>query len=271
MSLSSAFFDLRHTSSALGGYDEPLRDYIKEENEDDGLNPFFCDLNAISDDLMICTDLPVKINRKSVSNQIIRYKDAFKLVDGAIRVPYVIYWKDSDSEKAVLLSDSDYIEAKGMYYCLTDQGSPLGEYRNDMLCMCLRKDTSDDVLKSISDFHQGSKAAGAIQRQYDHRYLKNVDDMKEMCVSMAQKTWDDAIAVLPDLQEKGSIINNAIGRVFLLKKAIYVQYMSSRELLNTRHEGNVKMQRQFAKAYCDEVPIVSMSSLWRLNSSEQIS
>ena len=40
--------------------------------------------------------------------------------------------------------------------------------------------------------------------------------------------------------------------------------MMSKDLLANRHEGDVKKQRQFAKAYSDEVPIVSLSSLWRM-------
>ena len=45
--------------------------------------------------------------------------------------------------------------------------------------------------------------------------------------------------------------------------------MMSKELLNNRHEADVKKQRQFAKAYSDEVPIVSLSTLWRINKEDQ--
>jgi hypothetical protein len=42
----------------------------------------------------------------------------------------------------------------------------------------------------------------------------------------------------------------------------------SKDLLTNRHEGDVKKQRQFAKAYADEVPIVSLSALWRYGNEE---
>ena len=96
--------------------------------------------------------------------------------------------------------------------------------------------------------------------------------MKEKAVVLAKEIFDKSSEELLDMEERGPLINETIARIFLIKKALYVQYMMSKDLLANRHEGDVKKQRQFAKAYSDEVPIVSLSSLWRLtreNKEEQ--
>mgnify|MGYP003313966278 CR=1 FL=1 len=45
--------------------------------------------------------------------------------------------------------------------------------------------------------------------------------------------------------------------------------MMSKDILLDRHENDIKKQRQFAKAYVDEIEIISYSQLWRLNTEEQ--
>ena len=93
--------------------------------------------------------------------------------------------------------------------------------------------------------------------------------MKEKCIELSRQVFDEASARAVETEDRTPIIYDAILRAFLIKKALYVHYMMSKELLSTRHEGDVKKQRQFAKAYTDEIPIISLSALWRLEKTEE--
>ena len=221
-------------------------------------------LLEIDPELQVCAGLPVEISTKAISNQIIRYKDAFKLPEKSITVPLIIYWQKDQQDRAVMFSLTNYIEAKGLYYCLTEPDLEFGQTRNEILTMCLKEETTDDVIRAVTSMHEGKKAVGALQRSLDHKYINNVDEMKEEAVVLAKNIFDEVTRELPEMEDRGPLINETIARIFLIKKALYVQYMMSKDLLVNRHEGDVKKQRQFAKAYSDEVPIVSLSSLWRL-------
>ena len=227
-------------------------------------NTMFERLLEIDPELQVCAGLPVEISTKAISNQIIRYKDAFKLPEKSITVPLIIYWQKDQQDRAVMFSLTNYIEAKGLYYCLTEPDLEFGQTRNEILTMCLKEETTDDVIRAVTSMHEGKKAVGALQRSLDHKYINNVDEMKEEAVVLAKNIFDEVTRELPEMEDRGPLISETIARIFLIKKALYVQYMMSKDLLVNRHEGDVKKQRQFAKAYSDEVPIVSLSSLWRL-------
>ncbi|MBR0385069.1 MAG: hypothetical protein IJI05_00810, partial [Erysipelotrichaceae bacterium] len=166
-------------------------------------------------------------------------------------------------DRAMLFSDTSYIEAKGLYYCLTEPEGEFGNCRNEIVALYLSEETAQDVYKAFTEMHGNERAVGAIQRYYDHKYLESVDDMKDKCVALAQSILDYAVETLPGMEDKGPLINRTIGRLFLIKKASYVQYMMAKDMLANRHEGDVKKQRQFAKAYATEIPIISLSALWR--------
>ena len=260
-------------SSLSGFFNGSLDNFINSSfNTHEEFNTLFEELLSIEPELQVCAQLPVRISVKAISNQIIRYKDAFKLPENAIVVPLILYWHKNDQDKAIMFATTDYIEAKGLYYCLTEPDLEFGQCRNEILTMCLKEEFTADIKNAFENLHSGQKAAGAIQRSLDRRYINNVDDMKEKAVVLAKEIFDKSSEELLDMEDRGPLINETIARIFLIKKALYVQYMMSKDLLANRHEGDVKKQRQFAKAYSDEVPIVSLSSLWRLtreNKEEQ--
>ena len=249
-------------------YNGFLTEFVDNDSEYTEFHTLFNRLLAVKNDLRICVDLPVKINHKTISNQIIRYKDSFKLPEGYLRVPVMLYWQDGEQERALALLTSTYIEAKGCYYCMTEPDTEFSECRNEILTMCLKEKYTEDIFKAFNEMIEGKRAVGAIQRYYDHRYLGTVDEMKDECVRLSNEIFEDAKNKVVGLEERNDVIYNAILRAFLIKKALYVQYMMSKDLLTNRHEGDVKKQRQFAKAYADEVPIVSLSALWRYGNEE---
>ncbi|MBE6115547.1 MAG: hypothetical protein E7187_01800 [Erysipelotrichaceae bacterium] len=257
---------LRKKSSYYNG---SLKEYIEStENRFEEFNTLFEELLAAEPELQVCVDLPVNISTKAISNQIIRYKDAFKLPEETITVPMIIYWTKDEADKAIMFSQTNYIEAKGLYYCLTEPDMEFGQTRNEVLAMCLKEEFTADIRQAFTNFHEGKKAAGALQRMLDHRYVSNVDEMKEAAIDLAKEIFDETQKQVVEMEDRTDLINSTIARAFLIKKALYVQYMMSKDLLTTRHEGDVKKQRQFAKAYSDEIPIVSLSTLWRLTKEE---
>jgi len=250
-------------------YNGPLSDYIESSvNSYAQYNSFFEELKGIAEDVRVCAELPIKINHQTISNQIIRYRDAFKLPEDSLRIPLILYWKKGEAEKAILLSTTTYIEAKGYYYCLTEPNTAFSDARNEVLALVLNENSLGDIKQAFDNLYNDKRATGAVQRSLDRKYLVDVDEMKEQCVELAKNYFDSAIEQLYDMDEKSDLINATIGKVFLIKKALYVQYMMSKDILTTRHEGEVKKQRQFAKAYADEIPIVSLSAMWRATREE---
>lgn len=264
-----AVFDLLSNTAKGYFFNGLLTDFIEEDEQFEQYHTLLGELAEMAEDVRVCTDLPIVINHRTISNQIIRYKDSYKLPEGYLRVPMIIYWKREELERAIVLLTTSYIEAKGCYYCMTEPETMFSECRNDMIAMCLKEEYTTDIKKAFAEMNGGTRAVGAIQRYYDHRYLNSVDDMKEECIALSKQVFDEASEKVLETEERTPIIYDAILRAFLIKKALYVHYMMSKELLTTRHEGDVKKQRQFAKAYTDEVPIVSLSALWRLEKEEE--
>ncbi|MBQ4253487.1 MAG: hypothetical protein II712_01530 [Erysipelotrichaceae bacterium] len=251
-----------------------LRDYLESyEFSGEQFRPFFEELLAQQEDLQICADLPLEISSTVIANQIIRYKDAFKIPERYMVIPYIIYWKKDESERALLLSTDSYIEAKGLYYLLTEpvseQKNRFDSCRNDIVAAYISEENAAEIAKVFAQMAEGKLSVGRIQRNCDRHSIIDVDEMKEKSVALAKGIFDEALNRLPDLEDKADVIYSAVGRVFLIKKALYVQYMMAKDILTTRHEGEVKKQRQFAKAYVDEVPIVSYSELWRARREEE--
>lgn len=255
--LSSSSYRDYDFNGLLSDFIDSSSDFLPE------FDPLFEQLVGLEPEVRVCSQLVIGINHKTISNQIIRYKDAFKLPFSAFRVPLILYWTKDGAERAMVLSTNTYIEAKGLYYCLTEPDSRFNDARNEIIAMALNEDTQEDVKAAFEEMLSGRKNVGAIQRMYDRKYLGSVDEMKDKAVELAGRIFDDVQQQLSDAQDREEIINDVIARVFLLKKAVYVQYMMNKDLLINRHENDVKKQRQFAKAYVDEIPIVSLSSLWR--------
>ena len=84
-----------------------LEDYLSlEENLDPVLREAFAKIVEGDSGVKICTCLKSEINKDAISNQIIRYKDVFKLTGRALEYPYILY------EKTRLKHESLYISVK---------------------------------------------------------------------------------------------------------------------------------------------------------------
>ena len=245
--------------SPLCEFNGYLEDYLQSTEVEGENGKILNDLFELDKDLKVIVNLQMGISKESISNQIIRYKDIFKLEDKAVVIPYVIYGRKDDEEKALLLVDGDYIYAKGMYYSLTEPGSEFQTVKNDIVAMDL---TDAEMVKKVFAT-LFTKRAGQIQRDLDRAHFANYDESYEHALVLSEKVHDELLAKLAETEDKEELIRNAISHWFLIKKFVYVQFMVDKTVLNTKFEGTVKAQRNQAKQNADKIRFISISDLWR--------
>lgn len=246
--------------ASFNGY---LEDYLDTLESDHKNYDLFSQLFEINNDLRILVGYRSSINSTTISNQIIRYKDVFKLKDKPLVCPYIIYAANGDNEKAILLTDEEFIYVKGLYYTLTEPNGPLYEVKNEMIAM----DTSDIQLVYNVTERLFTERAGSLQREIDRKHFTNYDFAKEKALELSNDLFNNSIELISNTpkEEKEGLINSIIVKWFLLKKYLYVQYMINKDILVKIHEGNVKKQRNQAKINSDEIKFISLSDLWRHN------
>ena len=88
-------------------------------------------------------------------------------------------------------------------------------------------------------------------------------DDREKALALSNALGEDVTAKADEAEDKEAFIKDRVGKWFLLKKFVYVQYMMEKDLLNTRHDGNVKQQRNKAKENADAIRFVSISEMGR--------
>ncbi len=245
---------------AFNGY---LEDYLNlAEDLDPVLKEAFSEILAKDENVKICVNLKAEINKDAISNQIIRYKDVFKLAGRPLTYPFILYVSGEAEDRALLVvpyTKYSFILAKGYYYCMTEPGSPFIECKNEIVAV-----TSDNAAKIVNAFTKlFTMKAGALQRTIDRDFFRSYDELKALAVEAANTQKAEAPAVLAALEDRTEQIYRYVINWFLLKKVLYVQYMVNKNILNTVHEGNVKKQRNQAKLNADEVTFMSYSEMWR--------
>lgn len=260
--------DSRHDGEdcAFNGY---LEDYLSlyEMELDPILKEAFATIGTNYPEAKICVGLKSIISNDAISNQIIRYKDVFKLEGKALVYPYLLYITKDGEDRALLVlpySEGSYIYAKGYYYCMTEPGGLFLDCKNEIVAL-----SSKNAETIVDTFNQlFTNKAGAIQRTLDRKEFESYEALKEKAVEVAVAQQEEARNILPDLQDRYATINQYIINWFLLKKVLYVQYMVNKEFLNERHEGNIKKQRNQAKLNADEIAFLSYSEMWRMQKEE---
>ena len=246
-----------------------LEDYLNLDAElDPVLREAFTEIQKDDPDTRICVGLRSEINSNAISNQIIRYKDIFKLEGKAMTFPYILYTKKKEDERALLVvpyTDYGFMIAKGLYYCMTEPGSEYIDSKNEIVAICSNDPAT--IAKTYRDMF--SLRAGALQRSLDNVYFRNYDELKEAALKAAEALKAEAIRTLGSMSEKTEQIRQYVIQWFLLKKVLYVQYMVNKNILNSVHEGNVKRQRNQAKLNADEVAFLSFSEMWRITPQTQ--
>jgi len=266
----SAKIDERKQGSdcTFNGY---LEDYLgMEDNQlEDVLKAAFESILQEEPDAKIITNLRHEISKDAVSNQIIRYKDIFKLNSRPLVTPYIIYAEHEDGESRALLvlpySKANYLYGKGMYYCLTEPGSEFAEVKNEIVSIA--SESSAEIAKVFTDMF--IEKAGALQRTLDKKFFTNYEELKATALAAAEEEKQNAIDTLPALEDRTQQIYQYVVHWFLLKKVLYVQYMVNKIILKTEHDGNVKKQRNQAKINADSVVFLSYSEMWRVGTESE--
>ena len=251
-------------------YNGLLTDYLASHQ--DKFHDLFEQIAAIDNTVCLYTNFEIRCNLEALANKKIGYRDINKVPAGVMKAPYILYWKKDNNQRAILINLDSYIEAKGMYYCLSEVDNVFEKQRLELLAMYLNEDNQNNLLNSFKTLYENRKTVGAVQRKFDSQYIPKMEDMKEAAVEESTRLFDELIAALAqteDKETKAQLIYRGVSRIFLLKKAIYVSYMTNKTLLVERHGENVVEQRRFAKAYADEVRIVPFYQLWNPESAGQ--
>ena len=262
--------DKRTSKQGMCEFNGFLEDYLSilETNEDKQEEyKVLSSLFEMDNNLRIVVNLKLNINKKAIANQIIRYKDAFKLPVGAICCPYIIYGMFENEQKAILWMYGDkeeYIFAKALYYVISEPENEYEGTRNEFIAMSMNTDSLFDRLKSVHTFLIEGKKAGVVQRHLDHEVFESYEKMYQLANQMATYQKDNVKEILKAATSYEDCIYQIIVKWFLLKKFSYVQYMMNKTALQKEHEGNVKKQRQVAKEKSDAIQFISFTELWKL-------
>ncbi|MDO9591934.1 MAG: hypothetical protein Q7I98_01935, partial [Erysipelotrichaceae bacterium] len=156
----------------------------------------------------------------------------------------------------------EYLVAKGIYFALTEQEGPFESGRNEIVAMTMENE--EQCLSIVNRMMVGDVRVGALQREIDRQNFKNFDELNNLANNYAQLLKDQVMENIKDHQHRGEIIYSTIMRWFLIKKAVYVHYMTNKDLLVTINENNIKKQRHNAKTFADQIPFIAFSEMWRL-------
>lgn len=227
---------------------------------------FFQTLLKKDEDLRICVNLKLNINKDAIANQIIRYKDAFKLPKGTICCPYIVYGKFNQDQKAMILTWGNkeaYILAKGLYYVISEPDNEFEGTRNEMIACNIDADDSKTAIQAMERFFWHNEKAGIVQRSLDSQLFSDYQEMYDTAAALGLKQQQEVRQLLFESDNQELAMNRLIATWFLLKKFVYVQYMMDKKHLR-EHDNNVKKQRQSAKEKCDAIGFISYSELWKL-------
>lgn len=259
----SGILDKRSNSnqSFFNGY---LEDYLYEIEDDHVLKNRFTQIVEKYNDLKIVVDFRFSVNKDVIANQIIRYKDAFKVPKRAWVCPYLVYGKtDKEKDFVVIVNGEnkqDYFTSKGIYYCLTEQNAILSDYRNNVLALSANEEHFN--LEMIDQVIEDEKSIGFIQRELDQKMFENNADLKAQVQQLSDSIKEGVENNDPSSTSKQATIYHAIVSWFLLKKMLYVQTMVDKEL-QRELDNDIKKVRHQAKENADSLVFIPLSEMWR--------
>lgn len=242
-----------------------LEDYLAS---DIGLkSPYKNELETLLEsypDLRVMVDYRFNVHKKAITNQIIRYRDVYKIPENYFDFGLILYGAVQDKEVAVLVSDGDrpidYYLARGMFYCVTEQFGLLEEARYDAMVITAKH---MNEIKSFLEQVANKVRLTTLQSKLDRQYFHDFEDLNNQVMKMAQDMNDSLPSdIEANKNDKGYVVYRNVAACFLFKKLLYVQYMTNKALLNTRAEGNMKKHRTNAKELIDQVPFTPFRLMW---------
>lgn len=263
MGLVYAMSDIK--DKRQGGHDCTFNGYLEDYLNID--SPQYKELLEqvfeMDESMRVMENVRVHINKDLVANKIIRYKDVHKIPRGYIKAPLILYSEGDEREFALILVDRNYLEAKGIYYCLTEQGGLLGAYRHNVLVLPIEE--TEIILELLKILPSDRPTIMSLQREQDRRHYKNTDALIDQAIAVGQENIsfiNESLRTEP--QGRADRIHQTISSWYLLKKMMYVHYMMDKDTLANENEGDIKRHRQCAKEYCNKIEFIPFSELWRI-------
>ncbi|AYV33872.1 hypothetical protein PT160_01655 [Erysipelothrix rhusiopathiae] len=217
----------------------------------------------MDDSIRVMENVRIHINKDLVANKIIRYKDVHKIPKGYIKAPLILYSEGQEREFALILVDRNYLEAKGIYYCLTEQGGILGAFRHNVLVLPIEE--TEIILELLKILPSDRPTIASLQREQDRRHYRDTEMLIETAIAKGQEniTYINQ-SLRDDPQGRADRIHQTIASWYLLKKMLYVQYMMDKDTLLKINNGDIKLHRQKAKEHCNKIEFIPFSELWRI-------
>jgi len=266
MSIVEIFKDVldRRSNSSQSLFNGYLEDYLFEMDEQHILKERFRQIAEKYNDIKVIVDFRFSVNKEVIANQIIRYKDAFKVPKRAWICPFLIYGKtEKDNDFVIVVygeNKEDYFIAKGIYYSLTEQNAILSELRNNILA--LSGDNDHFNLEIVDQVIEDEKSIGFLQRELDQSMFNDNQQLKEKVQQYSDAIKKDIEENLLTSTSKQTTIYHAIVSWFLLKKTLYVQTMVDKNL-QRELDNDIKKVRHQAKENSDSLVFIPLSEMWR--------
>ena len=236
--------DIRESGEGICTFNGFLEDYLSIIEADEGKEEVREVLEALFEEdhnLKVAVDLHLNINKEAIANQIIRYKDSFKLPHGTICCPYVVYGKFDDYQKAVILTLGDkeeYVIAKALYYVMSEPENEYEGTRNEIIAMSVNKDTIERMMENVIAFFMQNQKAGIVQRRLDSKVFENYDEMYEMAKEMGAWQQEHLQKLLEESKNREKTINEIIEKsndvkIDIDQDGTVVIYHSDQEAIDT--------------------------------------
>ena len=226
-----------------------LADYLKTGGTEDGIiREAFTQIAKDEPDIRICAGLSCAVSKVTVSNM--KYSDITRVSPYPVVVPYILYLRSRGLQRAlVILPEEPYcgLYAKGLFYCLTEQGSLFEEDRNELATITAGRVRS--ILFAVENLFL--LKASVLQRRLDTRSFTDYDLLLRDAVNASRYLCK----MVQESRQNGEKpdMADAVRRWYYLKKLVYVQYLMNKEVLEHVHNGDRKEQRKQARQYSERI------------------
>ena len=214
-------------------------------------------------EMHICAGLSLPVSRESVANRIIRYGDILQTGERPVKVPYILYMERHGQQRALAVlpySRTSPLYAKGLFYCMSEQGAEFENDRNELLTATCPGHR--EIVYAVRALFE--QKASVLQRRLDVRSFADYEAVYRDACEAAEKLCADTAERLRTEGDPEETVRDTVLKWFLLKKLVYVQYLMNRDILYTVHNGDRKAQRTAARLRSEKIRTIPYRKLCRM-------
>lgn len=230
-----------------------LEDYIMLDECNPHLKELWETLLAWDASFRICVDLQCPLQEQVIANQIIGYKDAFKVKED-FKIPYIVYSKYKKEIAFIITNEAQhhYILAKAYYFLLTEPYRIFENEKNNILAFHYDKNFFQNQKELLHAFFEGVYNAGKVQRMLDREQFDDELESYKLAIERSKQMHNEILQTKTTISLEEA--RKYIQQWYLLKKYCYVQTMMNKN--NRIYENDVKTVRQKAKQRCDQIQFI---------------